>query len=177
MKRWMLLAVLSSLNALPVLPAQPEAAAANDPVGYCKAAGTRDSVRSLPSTLRSAAAAALGLPPGAAGSAGSEGYFWRCMDGVVYVCAVGANIPCQSKADAAQRNTGAEAFCKQNPDAESVPAYATGHRTIYGWRCVSGAAVHGKPAMRLDRRGFQADFWHRLAAREPGYGAAPISLR
>jgi hypothetical protein len=170
MKRWMLLAVLSGWSGLLcggvcALPAQPAPGASTDPIGYCKAAGTRDSVRSLPRTLRSAAAAALGLPPGAAGS---EGYFWRCMDGAVYVCAVGANIPCQSKADAAQRNSGAEAFCKQNPDAESVPAYATGHRTIYGWRCLSGAAVHGKPVMRLDRRGFQADFWHRLTVHESG---------
>jgi hypothetical protein len=133
--------------------------ASADPFGSCKAAGTRDSVRPLPRELKSAAAAALGLPDGAADSAG---YFWRCMDGAVYVCAVGANIPCQSRADAGRRNAGAEAYCREKPDAEFVPAYATGRRTIYQWRCVSGTAMRGKAAMRVDRRGFQAEFWRRL---------------
>jgi hypothetical protein len=122
-------------------------AASADLVAHCKSVGTSDMVRPLPD---------------AAGS------FWRCMDGLVFVCAVGANIPCQSKADVSRRNSGAEAFCRENPNAQIVPAYATGHRTIYAWRCVAGAAVRGRPVLRLDRRGFQADFWHRLTAREPG---------
>jgi hypothetical protein len=130
------------------LPAQSAGRpATTDPVAYCKSVGTRDTVRRLP---------------------GSAGSFWRCMDGLVFVCAVGANIPCQSKADVSRRNAGAQAFCGENPDAEIVPAYATGHRTIYEWRCVSGAAVRGKTLLRLDQRGFQADFWHRLTASSGG---------
>jgi|HubBroStandDraft_5_1064220.scaffolds.fasta_scaffold165125_2 hypothetical protein len=170
MKRAARLAVLlafggllcGTVSALPpqqALPALRKGGATADPFGYCKASGTSDSVRQLPRTLKRAAAAALGLPPGAEAA---DGYFWRCMDGAVYVCSVGANIPCQSKADAKRRNAGAEAFCREKPDADSVPAYATGHSTIYEWRCVSGAALRGKRIVRLDRRGFQADFWSRL---------------
>ena len=92
-----------------------------------------------------------------------EEYFWRCMDGAVFVCAIGANIPCRSKADRSRRNVGAEAFCRETGNADFVPAYAAGHGTIYEWRCVSGAAVRGKAIAQLDRRGFQRDFWHRLA--------------
>jgi hypothetical protein len=167
MRRWLQLAVFLSLGellcetavALPV--GSPGGSATADPFGYCKWAGTRDTVRPLPRNLNGAAAIALGLP---AAAAASDGYFWRCMDGAVYVCALGANIPCQSKADTARRNAGAEAFCRDKFDAQFVPAYATGHRTIYEWRCVSGAAVRGKAAVRLDRRGFQVDFWRRLEA-------------
>jgi hypothetical protein len=164
-RRWAKLAVLLSLSELlcgtvDALPTDPPLKSAiSDPLEYCTTAGTRDNVRELPRNLRKAAAASLGLPPAAADSGG---YFWRCMGGAVYVCAVGANIPCQSKADGAHRNAGAVTFCREKRDAEFVPAYATGHRTIYEWRCVSGAAVRGKVVARLDSRGFQVDFWHRL---------------
>jgi hypothetical protein len=84
------------------------------------------------------------------------------MDGAVYVCTVGANLPCQSKADRARRNSGADVFCRDNRDAEIVPAYATGHRTIFEWRCVSGKAMRGKAIFKLDRRGFQRAIWRRL---------------
>jgi hypothetical protein len=117
-------------------------AASPDPIAYCKSVGTRDTVRPM---------------------RGSQGTFWRCMDGQVFVCVVGANIPCQAKADISRRNAGAQAFCREHPDAEIVPAYATGHRTIYEWRCMSGTPLRGKAVQRLDRRGFQADFWHPLA--------------
>jgi hypothetical protein len=122
-------------------------AASADLVAHCKSVGTSDLVRPAPD---------------AAGS------FWRCMDGLVFVCAVGANIPCQSKADVSRRNSGAEAFCRENPDAQIVPAYAAGHRTIYAWRCVAATAVRGRVVLRLDRRGFQADFWHQLAPARTG---------
>jgi hypothetical protein len=155
--RWAKLAVLLSLSellcgtgtALPtVLPLK---SVFSDPWEYCATVGTRNNVRELPRNLRKAAAASLELPP-AAGDLG--GYFWRCMDGAVYVCAVGANIPCQSKADGAHRNADAATFCREKPNADFVPAYATGHRTIHEWRCVSGAAVRGKVVARLDSRGF-----------------------
>jgi hypothetical protein len=147
MNRWMPLSVPLSLSGLfcawvTALPAQSAGrAATTDPVAYCKSVGTRDAVRPLPD---------------------SEGSFWRCMDGLVFVCAVGANIPCQSKAEVSRRNAGADAFCRENPDAEIVPAYAAGHRTIYAWLCVSGMALRGKAVLRLDRRGFAVEFWHRL---------------
>ena len=171
MRRWILLAVcLTSIGLLTeAVAGSPRDAASGaaiaDPLGYCKAAGTRDTVRLLPRNLNNAATAALGLP---ASAADSEGYFWRCMDGAVLVCAVGANIPCQAKADRTRHNAGAEAYCRDRGNADLVPAYATGHETIYEWRCISGAAVRGKAVAQLDRRGFRVELWHRLARGDAG---------
>jgi hypothetical protein len=84
------------------------------------------------------------------------------MNRAVYACAVGANIQCDAKADRRRRNAGAEIYCRDNPDAAVVPAYATGHATIYDWHCAAGHAVPGKPTAELDRRGYRVDFWHRV---------------
>jgi hypothetical protein len=136
------------------------AAAIADPFATCRANVTRDKPQALPPSLKGRAAAALG-PAHDANL--SVGYFWRCMGGAVYVCVVGANIPCESKADRARRNAGAAAYCHDNKDADGVPAYATGHATIYAWRCVSGAAIRGKAVAKLDPRGYRTDIWHRLS--------------
>ena len=95
--------------------------------------------------------------------AAHPGTYWRCMGGAVYVCEVGANIPCDSKADRATHNAGADSYCRENRDAAAVPAYAAGHETIYEWHCKAGLAVRGRPSARLDRRGFRVDFWHRIS--------------
>jgi hypothetical protein len=101
---------------------------------------------------------ALGLPRDA--SLAPNEIFWRCMDGKVYVCARGANIPCDSKADRAKLNRGAANYCRENPSAAEVPAYATGHRTVYSWKCVEGHAERGRTVSATDRRGFRTDSWH-----------------
>jgi hypothetical protein len=138
----------------------------SDPFDYCGRVGTSDHVfgaggdpsgatgRVLQPYLR----AALELPEGSMLPAGTV--FWRCMQGKVYVCAVGANLPCGSKADRARRNSGAANYCRDNPTAIDVPAFATGRETIYSWRCVDGKAVPGAPIADLDRRGFRRDIWH-----------------
>jgi hypothetical protein len=41
---------------------------------------------------------------------------WRCMDGKVWVCHFGANIPCQEKADTSQTPTAEmDEFCRATP--------------------------------------------------------------
>jgi hypothetical protein len=87
---------------------------------------------------------------------------WRCMDGKVYACERGANIPCDSKADRSKFNRGAVNYCSENPNAADVPAYATGHNTVYLWKCVAGQAKRGKTVSATDRRGFRTDFWYRI---------------
>jgi hypothetical protein len=58
--------------------------------------------------------------------------FWRCMDGKVYGCFVGANLPCQSKADSNRTPTTSETvFCRANPTADAIPAAVTGRETVY----------------------------------------------
>lgn len=85
------------------------------------------------------------------------------MNGKVYVRALGANIPCDSKADRSKTNRGAANYCRQNPNAAEVPAYATGHRTVYRWKCIEGQAEHGPTVSATDRRGFRTDIWHVVA--------------
>jgi len=138
----------------------------SDPFAYCERVGTDDRLTGAGSASTEATVkilepyvrAALRLP--AAAPLPARSVFWRCMQGKVYVCAVGANLPCGSKADRAKRNPGAEIYCRENPAATDVPAFATGHETIYSWRCAAGKAVRGAPFAELDRRGFRSDIWH-----------------
>jgi hypothetical protein len=139
--------------------------AIEDPFTYCAKVGTDDRV-GLPTGERAAVLlqpytrAALGLPPNAPLAASS--IFWRCVDRKVYVCVVGANLPCASRANQAKRSQGAENFCREHPEAADVPAYAVGHDGLYAWRCEAGLPVRGAPVATIDRRGFRTDIWHEL---------------
>jgi hypothetical protein len=75
---------------------------------------------------------------------------------------VGANLPCQRKANRSKRNAGADNFCRDNRDTASVPAYASGHDTIFDWSCAAGLAVRGRAVAKLDRRGYRIDIWYRV---------------
>jgi hypothetical protein len=136
-----------------------------DPFVYCAAIRDIDApiggASPIPPGLTPYLARALGLPPHSAVM--PERYYWRCMGGAVYVCTTGANIACEVKADLAKRNVGAENYCRENRDAPFVPAYATGHATIYDWRCSGGRAVRGKRLAKLDSRGYRRDIWYRVA--------------
>jgi hypothetical protein len=85
----------------------------------------------------------------------------RCMHGDVWLCNAGANLVC-GKADARRRSPGADAFCRQNPNATGVPMAATGHATIYAWTCVGGRARIERRFETIDGRGFIAGNWKRL---------------
>jgi hypothetical protein len=85
----------------------------------------------------------------------------RCMDGRLFACFTGANLPC-GKMNTVRDNHGAEMFCRENPDSDAVPAYATGHETIYTYRCVSGRPRIDGTLFTLDRRGFAAELWTPL---------------
>jgi inhibitor of cysteine peptidase len=90
--------------------------------------------------------------------------FWRCMNNKVYACMVGANLPCQEKADTNKTPSAAMTdFCKANPSASVIPATVTGRATIYDWKCVSGKPEVAKEVFKADARGFIADFWYELA--------------
>jgi hypothetical protein len=139
--------------------------AAEDPFAYCLRVETIDTPigggSPIPTALLPYLRAAIGLSSNAPLT--RQSYSWRCMDGAVFICAIGANIPCQTKADRARRNSGAERYCRENPNAPVVPAYATGHSGIYDWSCSSGHSVRGKASVTLDRRGYAVKFWYRLS--------------
>ena len=58
------------------------------------------------------------------------------------VCTVGANLPCGKANTYCDPSAGVVQWCRDNPDASVVPAVATGHDTIYEWRCQGGRAVN-----------------------------------
>jgi hypothetical protein len=136
------------------------------PFAFCARVGTDDRLGSSHGAASGAALEtlepflqeALLLPPDT--SFPPNEIFWRCMDDKVYVCARGANIPCDSKADRSKLNRGAANYCRENPNAAEVPAYATGHRTVYRWKCIAGHAERGPTFITMDRRGFRTDIWH-----------------
>jgi hypothetical protein len=145
------------------------ASATGDPFAYCLAIGSVDTPASgsspVPMALKPFLSRALGLSAGR--DVRLESYYWRCMNGMVFVCAIGANIPCGAKADLAKRNLGADKYCQDNPGATFVPAYATGHETLFAWSCSLGHAMPGKRIAKLDPRGYRIDIWHKVLRDPP----------
>jgi hypothetical protein len=137
------------------------AARAETPAQLCARAraGTDDTLRQIPAELVPAVNAAVGvaMPPQVA----MRGTVYRCVAGHVAVCTMGANLPC-GKANAAKTSAGATAWCKDNPEADVVPAFATGHDTIYAWRCRGGVAEPVRQVSDVDPRGFLARYWKTL---------------
>jgi len=92
-----------------------------------------------------------------------ESAVWRCMDSSVWVCHFGANLPCEEKADTSQvPNSGMEDYCRENPTAEIVPAFATGRATVFEWACRDGTPEVVSQIFDSDARGYIADFWYEL---------------
>lgn len=144
----------------------------DDPFAFCAQAGTTP-VRSdppngapLPAALTGAMEAAGILPVRAPGSI-PPAVRWRCMDGSVWVCPVGANLPCAERAETSTTPSGAmNEFCSANPGAEGIPAYVTGRATVYAWSCDGRTPVAGRQIFTPDPEGYLAEFWYPL--RPPG---------
>lgn len=83
------------------------------------------------------------------------------MSGRIWLCSYGANLICE-KADVSRDSPGAERFCKANPNSIGVPMSATGHATIYEWKCVGREARIVRQSSIIDARGFLADNWKPL---------------
>jgi hypothetical protein len=90
-----------------------------------------------------------------------EASYVRCVGAALIGCVVGANLDC-FKADTRRALPGATAWCRDNPNAETVPMAATCHATIYEWSCKKGRAVAGKALVKVDPQGFIADNWKLL---------------
>ncbi len=124
---------------------------------FCSSgAGPRASVP-VPRELEAEVAKAFGIPAGLA----RKGAFVRCAGPRLLACWIGANLNC-GKANASRSLPGARAFCRANPDADDVPMAATGHDTIYSWRCVGARAVVTKAIVAVDPEGYDAGNWKAL---------------
>jgi len=159
--------------AVPTSTASPSAgtgqAQFTDPFAYCAAVGDMDQPdaryvgQPLPEAIAKALQKASGASPDAPLDIFLKGSYWRCMGGKVYGCFVGANIPCWSKANTDRTPTaGMNDFCKAQPNANIIPAAVTGHETIYEWHCKDGTPEIVREVLKVDGRGYVANFWYEL---------------
>lgn len=151
-------------------PVTPEAAAAQiadqytDPWAYCAAVENIDAPDDRYVGERIPESIVLGYHQTADGQGEPAEWlprtmFWRCMDGKVYACSVGANLPCDEKANTSQEPTEtAKEFCRNNPNGPGV----RDKTTIYTWMCVDGVPKRGEQWTEADAAGFLADIWYEL---------------
>ena len=132
---------------------------AETPAEMCAQAGTDDTLRPIPASLVPAVNALFHteMPPDVA----VRTTVFRCDGGRVLACGMGANLPC-GKADTARVSVGGKAWCQEHRDAGFIPAYATGHATIFQWRCVGAEPEVVRQLLHVDPRGFVAEFWREL---------------
>lgn len=118
------------------------AAAAQDLHRHCRQVRNDDTLRDYSPALRDETIRSFKkLFPGARSIPADDEFatqaVFRCMHGKILVCFRGANLPC-AKIDTSRDNPGANAYCRDNPNASFVPAVATGHDTVYSYRCHDG---------------------------------------
>jgi hypothetical protein len=146
----------------------PGQAINSDPFAYCAAVGTVDApdTRYEGPAIPDAIIEGMirqGIVTADAPPDFQDNAVWRCMDGQVWVCHFGANLPCQEKADNSQVATQAmQEFCQANPAAEIIPAAVTGRATVYEWKCSEGQPVADRQIHQSDPQGYLADFWVEL---------------
>lgn len=153
-----------------VAPTATAVTAVSDPFSYCAAVGTIDTPDSRytgdpkPEAVINGLIKAAGISADAPLDWVKNTSAWRCMNGKVYACTVGANLPCEAKANTSQDpKPEVQDFCKQNPNMDFLPAAVTGHETIYEWSCQNGVAKAGKQVFNVDERGYIQEIWYALS--------------
>jgi hypothetical protein len=116
------------------------------------ASGASSAPRAAPASLAPAIRRAFGL------SGDIGGAYYRCSGGRTLACVTGANLPC-FKANRSRALPGAAQYCRENPGSDFIPMAATGHDTIYEWKCVGKTARPGKLVAPLDSEGYFAENW------------------
>jgi hypothetical protein len=165
----LIMAALAGCGSASAPAASATPATYTDPFAYCTAVGTIDSPgpdytgTQVPASVAEGLRKALNAPDTPLDVL-ENGSFWRCMDGNVYACFVGANLPCETKADTNRTPTQAETdYCNQNPSSDFIPAVVTGRATVYEWRCTDGAPEIVKQITQPDAQGFLSDIWYKIA--------------
>lgn len=132
---------------------------AEDARARCAKTGDDDRVKVIPPALVAGAARLYDEDPRQA-ARHRQLYAYRCMDGAVWVCNHGANIPC-AKGDTSTSLPGLASYCRENPETDFVPMYVTGHSTIHSFAC-AGGKPRVTDSQKTDARGFVTDHWKRL---------------
>ena len=151
-----LLSIPGALLALPLSIAYAE-----DTAAHCAKVGDDDAVKTVSAALVVPARKLFGLNSEMSDALVRKSTSFRCMNRNVWLCNYGANLVC-GKANASLVSAGATEFCKRHPNADGVPMAATGHDTIYDWKCVAGVASISKQIETVDARGFIAENWKPL---------------
>jgi hypothetical protein len=148
------------------------AIATDDPFAYCAAVGTIDK----PDELFTGEELPVVIAEGIRAAHNAEdvplevyqrGTVWRCLDGKVWACNVGANLPCEAKADESREPTQAMIdFCKDNAGVDFIPAVVTGRATVYAWRCEDTEPVVVEQYTEVDSQGFLEFVWYELTPPE-----------
>jgi hypothetical protein len=141
-----------------------------DPFAYCAAVGTADAPDEryfgppVPETIVQDLRQRAEIADVAPADWIAAGTVWRCMDGEVWACFVGANLPCSEKAATSTTpHPEMEPFCNENPNADAIPEAITGRATIYEWRCLDGTPHVVGQQFTVDSRGSLLDIWYELA--------------
>lgn len=91
----------------------------------------------------------------------AQGNVWRCMEGKVYSCFLGASGLACAKADASRiPSLAIRQFCRRNPNTDFVPMMVIDVSSST-WKCegVTPVIIETFP---LDARGYQRDAWKRI---------------
>lgn len=155
------------------VPATPKAVqTTNNLWAYCRAVGTIDEPGPEytgpavpPEVARGLAQEFLSTQTPTAEQIGSflQGTTVRCMNGEVYACNVGANIPCMGKANTSRTpNETMVTYCQQNPNSDFIPAVAAGRETVYEWSCQGTTPTAGRQTLNADPQGFISEFWYQI---------------
>jgi hypothetical protein len=129
-------------------------AAHENPRAFCAHVGTDDELRAPPLALAPVIQRAFNIR----GAYALKTTYFRCADGAVKICFVGANLPC-GKANTSRSVPAVTRWCETHPDTEFIPLYVTGHNSLYSWHCIGAKAATGAPRGTLDDRGFFAEYW------------------
>ena len=164
-----LLVLLSLVAALAACGSEAQPASYTDPFDYCAAVGTADAPGAeytgpgVPESIALGLQRALNAPDTPLEML-QNGSSWRCMDGSVYACFVGANLPCEAKANTDETPTQEEIdFCQANPASDFIPAVVTGRETVYEWRCTDGAPTIVRQVSEPDAQGFLSEIWYEIS--------------
>jgi uncharacterized protein len=133
--------------------AAPSAIAGSQSRSLCAGQGTDDVVRPIPPSLYDFANKLFG-------EEAASNTVYRCMSDRVFVCPIGNGFSCD-RPSTDRRNPSADQYCRENPGSDFVPMAASGHGTIYTWKCAGGRALIDF-VEKLDERGFRADAWNPL---------------
>ena len=135
-------------------------ARAETPAAACARTGTDDTLHRIPDSLVPSVNAAFGTSMPAPEATAAT--VFRCAEGRVLVCTTGANLPCGQASTSRTPGPGVVAWCRDHPNAAFIPAVATGHDTIFAWRCQGSTPQIDRQMLEVDPQGFVSQYWKML---------------